>query len=350
MIKKNWYIFGLFLLLSSYSSLFAQEVPRVVFQEIERLTDMENGFHTIPIDNKEFLVCIDNGKIETIKRTVVPDAFCYSEDSIYINFLEQTYADYLLRINSPRFNDVKITKGSWDLLERLNENATCEIKHDDHSFTISLTVGTQEFSLWSPINYQKFNPGTREDIEKRFIKELLSYEVDTLKPYPAIPVSDVLPIGNGMFVLRGASYLSESINSNTYLFYGLDGSYNFIVDMAQPIATIANMMVCGVGYQAMLDMTVALHEYGSTINLEVAMEQFRQYCIHRGCKLFWGFEENVGDVLQGALFCHNEKEGYEHIVRISCHPSELGNKNFVITARASLFVPTTNVSDVYKTE
>lgn len=310
MISKKWILFGVFLLFSLFKPLGAQE----------------------------------------ISHKVIPTSIRQNADSVYINFLEQAYASHLQKTTSPRFNDIEIIQGSWGMLEHLNDSTRCEIVHDRSNFTITLSTGYEVFTFRSPIHYQKFHIGSRDELENGFLKALLEYQIDTSTSSSSCLASECLPENDGIFILKGEYYLNRAINSNAYLTKNIDGTFNFIVTPKQPVATIANMVIHGVGYSALFDISVSAHEYGSIKKAKVPLEQFRQYCIHEGCKLYWGFEEYEADILKGSLICHNEREGYEHIVRITCHPSDLGNQEFEMSARVSLFVPTTNTADIFLNE
>lgn len=341
--------FGIVITMLSATCLTAQDIPQPIIEKVQQATVMEDGCHPVAIDGKNYVVCIDEGQIETLQRSVIPSAILHSDDSVYMKFVEEAYAAFLLDMPSPRFGDIDIKKGTWASLDKLDKDIRCETRHDKKSFTVSIFEGkTLFFTLWSPINYRKFNAGTRTEIENRFIKGLLHYVADSAASVPDMVSTDLRPTNDtSIFILPGDSYLSKHINNNTYVAKGIDGNYSFIVDPQLPVATIANMMILGIGYQALLDMTISIHEYGSTAKTTVTLDQFRQYCIKSGCKLFWAFESNESDELKGTLFCSNEKEGYEHIVRLTCRPADLGSEHFTMTARVSLYVPTTNVSDTY---
>lgn len=343
MTKKCRIIVTGIISLISFVNLMAQQIPESIVDKVQSTTAMKNGCHPVTIEGRGYVVCIYNGSIETIQRNVIPQSIRHCDDSIYVKFLEESYASYLLDTPSPRFSDIEITTGSWSLLDKQDSDIRYDIKRDRKSFTITLFDGSLPFfSLWSPIEYQKFNAGSRTEIENRFIRGLLNYVVDTTLSTPDLSFADMRPLGDNMYLLVGEHYLNKQINSNAYVLKSSNESYSFVNTPKHPVATITNMVIHGIGCQATLDMTIKTHEYGSTAKTTVSLEQFRQYCIKSGCKLFFGVEENSCDELKGVLFCYNEREGYEHIIRLTCHPSKLGDDDFKMTAKASLFIPTTN--------
>ena len=168
------------------------------------------------------------------------------------------------------------------------------------------------------------------------------------RPLPVYYKENLIDIGNNNFLLKGSTYLISTVNRNSYLLKNDEDSLCFITNPKQPIATFSNMVVIGVGYCATLNMSILTHEYGSKATLTVPLEQFIQYCIHTGCEIYWGYDKLELDILYGTIFCYNQKQGYEHIVHLQCDTSNLGEENFEIESRVSLFVPTTNIQNNFQ--
>lgn len=78
------------------------------------------------------------------------------------------------------------------------------------------------------------------------------------------------------------------------------------------------------------------------------MDRFLAYCEEEGCVPFWGVEKFHNGKLEGALFIYNQDQGYDHVLKIDCIPQEVIEGKGSITARASLFVPTNNVNNLFQ--
>lgn len=189
----------------------------------------------------------------------------------------------------------------------------------------------------------------RAEREEAFIAGLKAMKVDSLRPQPNFTITDLKRAGeNNLFVLKGETYLIDNVNGDSYLAAGKGGEAEFVYDPALPAATIANMVVIGGGYRAMLDLTVAKHRIGELEQFQMPLEALLQYCINEGCKVYWGLKSVAENKLEGTIFFYNAAKGYDHVVRIECYPSLLGDESFTMKAHASLFIPTNNVKDLFE--
>lgn len=341
-------LFSLLLLLLPHI-IWAQDIPNNVLQLIILSTDLNDGIHTVNIQNKLFEVCINEKKVKSIKRRVVQDDLRSNFDSAVIDYLEEAYAAHLLSIDNPKFEDIEITRGNWSALEKLDKIIECSLVYNKFKYiTLSLRLETEELCISFPIDYQKFRNGSRTDIENEFIEGLISYKVTDSRQLPIYSKDELVNIGNNNYLLRGSTYLISTVNNNSYLSKNEQDSLSFIVNPKQPLATFSNMVVIGTGYCANLHMAISTHEYGSKTTLSVPLEQFIQYCIHTGCEIYWGYEKLESNILYGTIFCYNQKQGYDHIINIQCNTENLGNENFEIDSRVSLFVPTTNIQNLFE--
>ena len=69
------FLFSLLLLLLPHI-IWTQDIPNNVLQLIILSTDLNDGIHTVNIQNKLFEVCINEKKVKSIKRRVVQDDLC----------------------------------------------------------------------------------------------------------------------------------------------------------------------------------------------------------------------------------------------------------------------------------
>ena len=62
---------------------------------------------------------------------------------------------------------------------------------------------------------------------------------------------------------------------------------------------------------------------------------------------YFGYEETKDGKLQGGLFLYNKELGYDHVLSLSCDVKDIATDKLVFTSRAYLFIPTTNVKNLY---
>ena len=154
---------------------------------------------------------------------------------------------------------------------------------------------------------------------------------------------------NGVYTLPGAHYHLRSVNANTYWTIEEGGLTAPVYDAAFPAESMANLFIFPApqALDVPMRVTVIKHEPGEKEVIDTTVGQFMNYCLAQGCTPFWGIEEIDGDIMQGALFMLNAAEGYDHVLKITCSPADVIDGNGVVEARASLFVPTANVKNLY---
>ncbi len=339
----------LFLVLLFPYAIVAQNIPKDIFESIKSSTDLIDGVHTVDIKNRLFEVYIHDKGVRSIKRRIVQNELLNDVDSEVLAYLEEAYAAHLLSIDNPKFDDIEIIRGNWNTFENLHNVIECSLVYNElMQVTLSLKSDTDELCVSFSVDYQKFNNGSRAEMENEFIEDLLSYKVTESRHLPVYSKENLVDVGNNNFLLKGSTYLIPTVNRNSYLSKNDEDSLYFITNRKQPIATFSNMVVTGIGYCATLNMSILTHEYGSKAMLSVPLEQFIQYCIHTGCEVYWGYDKLELDILYGTIFCYNPKQGYEHIVHLQCDTSNLGEENFEIDSRVSLFIPTTNTQNNFQ--
>ena len=151
MIKRK-----IILLIIVYSAVgYAQIIPRQVIDVIDSKTSMNNGSYRFDIDNKEYFVTIEGNKVSSIRRVVFPNSIRQAVDSVLMNVLEEVYATKLLKIINPRFDDIKLIKGWWSLLENISDNTEYSISYMDFvDIIISLKLDNGIFVVKIPVDYQ----------------------------------------------------------------------------------------------------------------------------------------------------------------------------------------------------
>lgn len=242
---------------------------------------------------------------------------------------------------------VKVVLGNLMSFKNISPETSYSITNSssrDLSVEWETESGSVKVSM--PLNYQTVKGGSRSDIEKTFISNVKKNEKRRSKAFFDLERAE--PYGDDKYIIPGHSYQSKDITRNVFL--TTDSVVNLIWDSNFPLESIANMFICpNDNYGDIeLNITVLKHEYGEQEKFSVQLEKFLAYCEEEGCIPFWGVERFQDGKIEGALFLYNQGQGYDHVLKINCMPQEVIEGNGVITARASLFVPTNNVNNLFQ--
>lgn len=273
---------------------------------------------------------------DDVKRSMGKDIFNRLETEL----LELGFA------NGNRDGSIKLVSGKLRDLKKISPQTPHSITNSN-SKDLLVEWETEDGSVIvsMPINYQTIKGGSRSDIEMSFIESVkkynnsrnASFDLETAEPY-----------GDDMYIIPGYSYQKKDITRNIYL--TTDSAINPIWDSKFPSESIANMFICpnDLYKDIELNVTVLKHEYGEKEIFSVPLSQFLAYCEDEGCISFWGVEKFQDGKIEGALFLYNQSQGYDHVLKIDCVPQDIIEGNGSVTARASLFIPTNNVNNLFQ--
>lgn len=242
---------------------------------------------------------------------------------------------------------VKIVSGDLKTLKSITPETSHSITNSNSR---DLTVewlsdkGTTKVSM--PLNYQSIKGGSRTDIEQTLISNIRNNKKQRSDAFFNIETAE--PYSVDKYIIPGHSYQNKDITRNIYL--TTDSVVNPIWDSNFPLESIANLFICpnDIYRDIELNVTVLKHEYGEKENFTVSLDTFLAYCEDEGCVPFWGVEKFHDGKIEGALFLYNQGQGYDHVLKIDCEPKVVIENHGSITARASLFVPTNNVNNLFQ--
>lgn len=189
----------------------------------------------------------------------------------------------------------------------------------------------------------------RAAAENRFISGLEAWP-GTADDEPKIDLSTAENYRDSLLAVPGKFYQVRGISATTYFRPDSAGTVIPLMDTGFPAESIANLFLLPVPLARTtgMDLSVMTHEYGSATRLQTTVDKLLSYCEGAGCQAFFGVEKLEEDNLSCSLFLYNPAEGYDHVFKLDCHPSEILAGNGVFTGRVSLFVPTDNVSDLFR--
>ena len=157
----------------------------------------------------------------------------------------------------------------------------------------------------------------------------------------------LVPYGKELYILPRETYLNNEINRSLYFSSTIDSS--LIYDKAFPVESISNLFIYPLDEKGIIniDISISKHDYGKMEYFRTGLENFLALCEKEGCVPYWGLENYDGKFLTGSLFLNNWKQGYNHVLKITCNPEEVISGEDTINAKASLFIPTNNINSLY---
>ena len=271
------------------------------------------------------------------------------KQAIDADLLDYIERDLLLQVTSEKARDdsmIEFRVGNLGDMKQIDPTTPCNITTLDSSIlSVEWTLDNGRHILIStPISYDILRGGSRAEIEEAFISQLkksnLRRNVDI-----EIDSSSLQPYGEAEYILPGPSYINNQITRNIYLNSDKDSS--LIWDANHPLESINNLFICGAGDgNHDVDLTVVKHDYGEKEQIKTGIENLIALAEIEGCEPYWGIETNENGKITGSLFLYNPGQGYDHVVKIECVPEEVISGEGTIIARAYLYIPSNNVSNI----
>lgn len=243
-------------------------------------------------------------------------------------------------------NDVitKIIKGKVSELKSITPDTPCTISSvNSKNMKAEWNVNGKIISVEIPVSYETAKGTDRSKTEISMINRIK--KSDGNRNPIVIDKDNLESFGEDLFLLPGGSYHSKDITNNIYF----DSSLDPIWDTNHVFESFADLFILPsekYGNEEVL-LTVLKHEYGEKETIATTVNKMLAEFEKDGCVPFWGVEKLTNGVVEGALFLYNQKQGYDHVLKIECDPEEIINGNGQIKARASLFIPTNNVDNLY---
>jgi len=287
-----------------------------------------------------------NGNVKKVAFNLFTDKMKSSMGQELLESVESTLAQTALGIETAEMADITFIKGSVEDFKKINPKTNCSISNSDaKKISIDWNKGMTVITL--PISYQSVMGGKRSDIEQKFIAEV-QIDNGNRKRQSTLNILDVEPYGKEIFVIPGATYQNKNITQNVYL--ESDSIVSPIWCDKYPLESISNLFIypndkyCNPN----IILTILKHEIGDKEIITITLNQLMAYCEKTGCAPFWGVEKFEHGKLEGALFLYNRNQGYDHVFRVACTPKDVIDGKGPIEMRASLFVPTNNINNLFE--
>ena len=306
------------------------------------------------------------GEVEHIGIPLFASEVRLLQPSPVYDFLEYATLNKLFKVedNTLKLDEVKFIKGSWNQLPGIlsKSDGFTILNHNDKHYEVDWLKDSQPVVVMQfPINYELLANSEREEMEKRFVKELRAYSNHT-------PLSPKLDTGKlqstdnpDVLVQKGQTYLIPAINDNRYVTVASETDttahdtvahevlrYRLIFDRHNALESLSNLMVepdMDVDNDS-IRLQVKYYNYKRD-TLKVSVRNFLSYCVKEGCTPYFGIDEAEGNSITGSLFLVNKASGYVHIMNVSCDTGNLFSGNALIDATMFMFTPTSNVRNLF---
>lgn len=272
---------------------------------------------------------------QEMKESVDKDLFSKIESDLY---------NVILRKSDTKDVITKIIKGKLSELKSITPDTPCTVSSvNSTNMKAEWNINGKIISVEIPVSYETVKGTDRSKTENSMINRIKKSDG---KRNPIVIDKDHLEsYGEDLFLFPGGSYHSKDITHNIYF----DSSLNPIWDTNHLFESLADLFIFPSEKYGDVEVlfTVLKHEYGEKETVVTTVNKMLAEFEKDNCVPFWGVEKLTNGILEGALFLYNQKQGYDHVLKIECDPEEIINGNGQIKARASLFIPTNNVDNLY---
>lgn len=277
-----------------------------------------------------------------------------SRDGEMLSFIETSIGAKLNGLDTEQSDKVTVTSGSIDDFRSVSPATPCRISVvDDREMRVDWDVDGRTVGVSVPIGYDTTRAGSRGDIENSLIAAIKTLNNMERKAHRQADAASVVLLQDSIYVLPGASYIKPEITENAYFVNVADSGetadYEVIWSADMPLESMADLFVYPSGSygEPMAEVKVLKHEYGATETFRVPVNQLLAVFESEGCRPFWGVEKYSGGRLQGSLFMFNQAQGYDHVLKVECSPADVIEGTGTVMMRASLYIPTNNVDNLF---
>lgn len=267
-----------------------------------------------------------------------------SVDKDLLSRIESDLYKVILQKSDTKDVIAKIIKGKLTELKSITPETPCSVSSVNSKYMMAeWNVNGKIIAVDIPVSYETAKGSDRSKAENSIINRIK--KSDGNRNTLVIDKDDLESYGEDLFLLSGGSYHSKAITHNIYF----DSSLSPIWDTNHVFESLADLFIIPSEKYGDVEvlLTVLKHEYGEKETVATTVNKMLAEFEKDGCVPFWGVERLTNGILEGALFLYNQKQGYDHVMKIECDPEEIINGNGQIKARASLFIPTNNVDNLY---
>lgn len=326
----------------------AQQQLNTALQSAFRTDTLPDGDHLLALDTLvKVQLSMKNGEIISARRQLFSKPMLESTYGTSLRYVEEAALYSALSVPNPRFDKLIFIQGTW-----LDITPGSEVQisvPDRNEILVSWSTDSTVTELTFPVQYQDIIGGDRADIENSFLDSLRTF-VSRRPPVTLPDTTKLQQADSAIWILPGTQYNLPDVNDNRYYSLGTDSVFTLTNNQLRPVETLANMLVASVpdSCDVTVDLVAIKHKYGDKEVATVGLEQLIALAQKQGCRTFCGIEEIGDKEITATLFLYNQPQGYDHILRLTVPTVQLGTKSVRMKGRISLFVPTSNVQNLFE--
>lgn len=313
------------------------------------------GIYQINRKGEKLSVRINSsGKVDHIGFQLFNPAIRILQPSPIYNYLEYAVLDHKYNIseNTLQQRQLRFKKGDWTALEHIADTLDCLFSIvEDKYYEVTWKKDEQVVvSVSFPVDYELLANSSRKAILEQFVTALRQYTTKS-RLVQKIDTTAIKPYNKeGVYVLQGESYTIPAINTNTYFRrkVGKNGGFGWLNDKQYPSETLANRLLSPGAFPGdpLMKVTCYLYNHRKEI-INTTVANWMAFCQENGCKPYYGFESDKQGTLTATLIMRNRESGYDHVLTVTCPREQINDDNLQIDAVAYLYVPSSNVGDLF---
>ena len=321
---------------------------------LTRLDTLKDGNTIMRYKGTRINIRKKDGRVESIGRRIFSSQLRKENPLPIYDYLEFAYLDNLYKVseNPLLYSDLKFTVGSWASLADVKETTPCNISMTEskrYSVTWSTEAGQTIASLTFPVDYERMAMTSRKELENNFINDLKNYKRASATPALSLDKTKMDTSEDGrLWTLPGETYLMNSINNDTYYVADRKKSLQTLWHVKNPARSTRNLFCVVDPLFDNVTVSIRFTMYDMSIQtVETRLRDFLDYCRQKGCEIYVGIESFEEEEVKAAVFMYDKASGYDHIFHVSIPKKQVGASNCKVSARGSLYAPTTNVTTLF---
>jgi len=320
---------------------------------LNRLDTLKDGTTILRYKGQRLSVRKQDGRVESIGRRIFSPQLRKDNPLPIYDYLEFAYLDKLYKVsdNPLLYTDLRFTKGSWADMAAVGESTPCSISMtEDKHYSVSWTDegGRTIAALTFPVDYERLAMTSRRELERNFISDLKAYR-RTAPAAPAAPDKDKMESDDGkLWTLPGGTYLMNAINSDTYYVIDRKQQLQPLWYVKNPARSTRNLFCVSdpLFDQATISIRFTMYDM-SVEEVKVGLPDFLDFCRQKGCEPYVGIESFDDQEVKASVFMYDRASGYDHIFTVTIPARQVGASKCHVSARGSLYAPTTNVTSLF---
>lgn len=270
-----------------------------------------------------------------------------------LEFLERYLLELDLNISTLSYKErmdvdrVTVISGKIPILANVTPTTDIAIQIEERTrqmYRLTFTIEGNEVRLTIPADCQLLLGADAIELEQIATRDIpmMSTIADSIQGWG----NTVADKADSIIVEHSAYYMIDRIRSDIHLAVN-DGQKQVLCSPSHPTKSVSNIMLTGIA-PITIPMTLAVNKYGGrTDSIQTTVQQYINFCIADGCRLFFGIKDVNQETLSGTLFAYNESIAFTHMLKIDFPLDIIHGQCAQALATAYVYIPMRYFSDAY---